>query len=257
MVWGEDKLSDNKAEKIIDLAFGVLDLAATGGIPILSSIKETAKCIKDIPNEIFLIIIYFRFNQFFYHFFCCYLIKLDRFIKAITSNDEKGVISFKKMYRKKYFDNEDVRLEHIKWLMIKIDSFNEDKKAEWMGVLFKQYIEEKLDWKRFCVFVNALEFLLVQDVETLLSSNFEVSEYKTDLDLTQVYKQAKNGKIEKEDNATPLNLIKIDRGIYLRLLSVGLASISGATLSLVQMPDIIKVPLDKDLELMIRILSNY
>ena len=238
MVWGEDKLSDNKAEKIIDLAFGVLDLAATGGIPILSSIKETAKCIKDIPNEIF-------------------LIKLDRFIKAITSNDEKGVISFKKMYRKKYFDNEDVRLEHIKWLMIKIDSFNEDKKAEWMGVLFKQYIEEKLDWKRFCVFVNALEFLLVQDVETLLSSNFEVSEYKTDLDLTQVYKQAKNGKIEKEDNATPLNLIKIDRGIYLRLLSVGLASISGATLSLVQMPDIIKVPLDKDLELMIRILSNY
>ena len=75
--------------------------------------------------------------------------------------------------------------------------------------------------------------------------------------MTQAYKQAKNGKVEKEDNATPLNSIKIDRGIYLRLLSVGLASISGATLSLVQMPDIIKVPLDKDLELMIRILSNF
>ena len=84
-----------------------------------------------------------------------------------------------------------------------------------------------------------------------------MSEYNTDLDLTQAYKQAKNGKVEKEDNATPLNSIKIDRGIYLRLLSVGLASISGATLSLVQMPDIIKVPLDKDLELMIRILSNF
>ena len=50
----EDKLSDNKAEKIIDLTLCVLDLTATGGIPILSSIKETAKCIKDIPNEIFL-----------------------------------------------------------------------------------------------------------------------------------------------------------------------------------------------------------
>lgn len=62
----EDKLSDNKAEKIIDLTLCVLDLTATGGIPILSSIKETAKCIKDIPNEIF-------------------LIKLDRFIKAVTS----------------------------------------------------------------------------------------------------------------------------------------------------------------------------
>mgnify|MGYP000163032100 FL=1 len=141
--------------------------------------------------------------------------------------------------------------------MIKIDSFNEDKKAEWMGILFKWYIEEKLEWKRFCIFVNALEFLLVQDVETLLASNFEVSEYNTDLDLTQDYKQAQNGKIKKEDNATPLNSIEIDRGIYLRLLSVGLASISGATLSLVQMPDIIKVPLDKDLELMIRILSNF
>lgn len=234
----EDKLSDNKAEKIIDLTLCVLDLTATGGIPILSSIKETAKCIKDIPNEIF-------------------LIKLDRFIKAVTSNDEKDVLSFRKLYKKKYLNNDEVRLEHIKWLMIKIDSFNEEKKAEWMGILFKWYIEEKLEWKRFCIFVNALEFLLVQDVETLLTSNFEVSEYNTDLDLTQDYKQAKNGKIKKEDNATPLNLIEIDRGIYLRLLSVGLASISGATLSLVQMPDIIKVPLDKDLELMIRILSNF
>ena len=234
----EDKLSDNKAEKIIDLTLCVLDLTATGGIPILSSIKETAKCIKDIPNEIF-------------------LIKLDRFIKAVTSNDEKAVLSFRKLYKKKYLNNDEVRLEHIKWLMIKIDSFNEDKKAEWMGILFKWYIEEKLEWKRFCIFVNALEFLLVQDVETLLTSNFEVSEYNTDLDLTQDYKQAQNGKIKKEDNATPLNSIEIDRGIYLRLLSVGLASISGATLSLVQMPDIIKVPLDKDLELMIRILSNF
>ena len=231
-------MSDNKAEKIIDLALCVLDLTATGGIPILSSIKETAKCIKDIPNEIF-------------------LIKLDRFIKAITSNDEKGILSFKELYKAKYLGTEEVRLEHIKWLMIKIDSFNEDKKAEWMGILFKWYIEEKLEWKRFCIFVNALEFLLVQDVETLLTSNFEVSEYNTDLDLTQDYKQAKNGKIKKEDNATPLNLIEIDRGIYLRLLSVGLASISGATLSLVQMPDVIKVPLDKDLELMISILSNF
>ena len=238
MVWGEDKLSDNKAEKIIDLALCIFDLAATGGIPILSSIKETAKCIKDIPNEIF-------------------LIKLDRFIKAVTSNDEKAVLSFRKLYKKKYLNNDEVRLEHIKWLMIKIDSFNEDKKAEWMGILFKWYIEEKLEWNQFCIFVNALEFLLVQDVETLLASNFEVSEYNTDLDLTQAYKQAKNGKVEKEDNATHLNSIKIDRGIYLRLLSVGLASISGATLSLVQMPDIIKVPLDKDLELMIRILSNF
>ena len=234
----EDKLSDNKAEKIIDLTLCVLDLTATGGIPILSSIKETAKCIKDIPNEIF-------------------LIKLDRFIKAVTSNDEKAVLSFRKLYKKKYLNNDEVRLEHIKWLMIKIDSFNEDNKAEWMGILFKWYIEEKLEWKRFCIFVNALEFLLVQDVETLLASNFEVSEYNTDLDLTQDYKQAQNGKIKKEDNATPLNSIEIDRGIYLRLLSVGLASISGATLSLVQMPDIIKVPLDKDLELMIRILSNF
>ena len=234
----EDKLSDNKAEKIIDLTLCVLDLTATGGIPILSSIKETAKCIKDIPNEIF-------------------LIKLDRFIKAVTSNDEKDVLSFRKLYKKKYLNNDEVRLEHIKWLMIKIDSFNEEKKAEWMGILFKWYIEEKLEWKRFCIFVNALEFLLVQDVETLLTSNFEVSEYNTDLDLTQDYKQAKNGKIKKEDNATPLNLIEIDRGIYLRLLSVGLASISGATLSLVQMPDIIKVPLDKDLALMISILSNF
>lgn len=238
MVWGEDKLSDNKSEKIIDLALCVLDLTATGGIPILSSIKETAKCIKDIPNEIF-------------------LIKLDRFINAVTSNDERDVLSFRKLYKKKYLNNDEVRLEHIKWLMIKIDSFNEDKKAEWMGILFKWYIEEKLDWKRFCIFVNALEFLLVQDVETLLSSNFEVSEYNTDLDLTQYYKHAKNGKIKKEDNVTPLKSIKIDRGIYLRLLSVGLASISGATLSLVQIPDIIKVPLDKDLELMIRILSNF
>ena len=234
----EDKLSDNKAEKIIDLTLCVLDLTATGGIPILSSIKETDKCIKYIPNEIF-------------------LIKLDRFIKAVTSNDEKAVLSFRKLYKKKYLNNDEVRLEHIKWLMIKIDSFNEDKKAEWMGILFKWYIEEKLEWKRFCIFVNALEFLLVQDVETLLASNFEVSEYNTDLDLTQDYKQAQNGKIKKEDNATPLNSIEIDRGIYLRLLSVGLASISGATLSLVQMPDIIKVPLDKDLELMIRILSNF
>ena len=234
----EDKLSDNKAEKIIDLTLCVLDLTATGGIPILSSIKETAKCIKDIPNEIF-------------------LIKLDRFIKAVTSNDEKDVLSFRKLYKKKYLNNDEVRLEHIKWLMIKIDSFNEEKKAEWMGILFKWYIEEKLEWKRFCIFVNALEFLLVQDVETLLTSNFEVSEYNTDLDLTQDYKQAKNGKIKKEDNATPLNLIEIDRGIYLRLLSVGLASISGATLSLVQMPEIIKVPLDKDLALMISILSNF
>ena len=234
----EDKLSDNKAEKIIDLTLCVLDLTATGGIPILSSIKETAKCIKDIPHEIF-------------------LIKLDRFIKAVTSNDEKDVLSFRKLYKKKYLNNDEVRLEHIKWLMIKIDSFNEEKKAEWMGILFKWYIEEKLEWKRFCIFVNALEFLLVQDVETLLTSNFEVSEYNTDLDLTQDYKQAKNGKIKKEDNATPLNLIEIDRGIYLRLLSVGLASISGATLSLVQMPDIIKVPLDKDLALMISILSNF
>ena len=234
----EDKLSDNKAEKIIDLTLCVLDLTATGGIPILSSIKETAKCIKDIPNEIF-------------------LIKLDRFIKAVTSNDEKDILSFRKLYKKKYLNDDEVRLEHIKWLMIKIDSFNEDKKAEWMGILFKWYIEEKLEWKRFCIFVNALEFLLVQDVETLLASNFEVSEYNTDLDLTQDYKQAQNGKIKKEDNATPLNSIEIDRGIYLRLLSVGLASISGATLSLVQMPDIIKVPLDKDLELMIRILSNF
>ena len=238
MVLGEDKLRDNITEKIIDFALGILDLTATGGIPILSSIKETAKFIKDIPNEIF-------------------LIKLDRFIKAVTSNDEKAVLSFRKLYKKKYLNNDEVRLEHIKWLMIKIDSFNEDKKAEWMGILFKWYIEEKLEWKRFCIFVNALEFLLVQDVETLLASNFEVSEYNTDLDLTQDYKQAQNGKIKKEDNATPLNSIEIDRGIYLRLLSVGLASISGATLSLVQMPDIIKVPLDKDLELMIRILSNF
>lgn len=238
MVLGEDKLRDNITEKIIDFALGILDLTATGGIPILSSIKETAKFIKDIPNEIF-------------------LIKLDYFIKALTSNDEKGVISFKKMYRKKYFDNEDVRLEHIKWLMIKIDSFNEEKKAEWMGILFKQYIEEKLDWKRFCVFVNALEFLLVQDIETLLSCKFEESEYNIDLDLKGIYEQAKNGVIEEKNNSIFLQSIEIDKGIYLRLLSVGLASISGATLSLVQMPDIIKVPLDKDLELMIRILSNF
>nr|WP_054674378.1 hypothetical protein [Veillonella denticariosi] len=77
--------------------------------------------------------------------------------------------------------------------MIKIDSFNEDKKAEWMGILFKYYIEDKLDWKRFCIFVNALEFLLVQDVETLLSCNFEMLEYDINLDLIKEYEQAKNG----------------------------------------------------------------
>ena len=80
MVLGEDKLSDNKAEKIIDLALGILDLTATGGIPILSSIKEAAKCIKDIPNEIF-------------------LIKLDRFIKAVISKDEKVFHLLKKCIR--------------------------------------------------------------------------------------------------------------------------------------------------------------
>ena len=214
----EDKLSDNKAEKIIDLTLCVLDLTATGGIPILSSIKETAKCIKDIPNEIF-------------------LIKLDRFIKAVTSNDEKAVLSFRKLYKKKYLNNDEVRLEHIKWLMIKIDSFNEDKKAEWMGILFKQYIKEKLDWKRFCVFVNALEFLLVQDIETLLSCKFEESEYNIDLDLKGIYEQAINGVIEEKNNSIFLQSIEIDKGIYLRLLSVGLASISGETLSLGLMPN--------------------
>jgi hypothetical protein len=211
-------LNDNKAEKIIDLTLCVLDLTATGGIPILSSIKETAKCIKDIPNEIF-------------------LIKLDRFIKAVTSNDEKGVLSFRKLYKKKYLNNDEVRLEHIKWLMIKIDSFNEDKKAEWMGILFKQYIKEKLDWKRFCVFVNALEFLLVQDIETLLSCKFEESEYNIDLDLKGIYEQAINGVIEEKNNSIFLQSIEIDKGIYLRLLSVGLASISGETLSLGLMPN--------------------
>ena len=211
-------MNDNKAEKIIDLTLCVLDLTATGGIPILSSIKETAKCIKDIPNEIF-------------------LIKLDRFIKAVTSNDEKGVLSFRKLYKKKYLNNDEVRLEHIKWLMIKIDSFNEDKKAEWMGILFKQYIKEKLDWKRFCVFVNALEFLLVQDIETLLSCKFEESEYNIDLDLKGIYEQAINGVIEEKNNSIFLQSIEIDKGIYLRLLSVGLASISGETLSLVLMPN--------------------
>ncbi len=211
-------MNDNKAEKIIDLTLCVLDLTATGGIPILSSIKETAKCIKDIPNEIF-------------------LIKLDRFIKAVTSNDEKGVLSFRKLYKKKYLNNDEVRLEHIKWLMIKIDSFNEDKKAEWMGILFKQYIKEKLDWKRFCVFVNALEFLLVQDIETLLSCKFEESEYNIDLDLKGIYEQAINGVIEEKNNSIFLQSIEIDKGIYLRLLSVGLASISGETLSLGLMPN--------------------
>lgn len=237
MVWREDKLSDNKAEKIIDLAFCVLDLTATGGIPILSSIKETAKFIKDIPNEIF-------------------LIKLDRFIKAITSNDEKGILSFKELYKAKYLGNEDVRLEHIKWIMIKIDSFNEEKKAEWMGILFKWYIEEELEWNRFCIFVNALEFLLVQDVEALLSSKFEVSEYNIDLDLKGIYEQAKNGVIEEKNNSIFLQSIEIDKGIYLRLLSVGLASISGETLSLGLMPNVIKLPVDKDLELMLRLLLN-
>lgn len=106
-------------------------------------------------------------------------------------------------------------------------------------------------------FVNALEFLLVQDIETLLSCKFEESEYNIDLDLKGIYEQAKNGVIEEKNNSIFLQSIEIDKGIYLRLLSVGLASISGATLSLVQMPDIIKVPLDKDLELMIRILSNF
>lgn len=230
-------MSDNKAEKIIDLALCVLDLTATGGIPILSSIKETAKCIKDIPNEIF-------------------LIKLDRFIKAVTSNDEKDILSFRKLYKKKYLNDDEVRLEHIKWLMIKLDSFNEDKKAEWMGILFKQYIKEKLDWKRFCVFVNALEFLLVQDIETLLSCKFEESEYNIDLDLKGIYEQAKNGVIEEKNNSIFLQSIEIDKGIYLRLLSVGLASISGETLSLGLMPNVIKLPVDKDLELMLRLLLN-
>ena len=228
-------MSDNKAEKIIDLALCVLDLTATGGIPILSSIKETAKCIKDIPNEIF-------------------LIKLDRFIKAVTSNDEKDILSFRKLYKKKYLNDDEVRLEHIKWLMIKIDSFNEDKTAEWMGILFKQYIKEKLDWKRFCVFVNALEFLLVQDIETLLSCKFEESEYN--IDLKGIYEQAKNGVIEEKNNSIFLQSIEIDKGIYLRLLSVGLASISGETLSLGLMPNVIKLPVDKDLELMLRLLLN-
>lgn len=231
-------MSDNEAEKIIDLTFSVLDLTATGGIPILSSIKETTQYIKDIPNKIF-------------------LIKLDRFIKAVTSNNEKDILSFKKSYKKKYLNNDEVRLEHIKWLMIKIDSFNEDKKAEWMGILFKYYIEDKLDWKRFCIFVNALEFLLVQDVETLLSCNFEMLEYDINLDLIKEYEQAKNGEIEKEDNSMPLKSIAIDKGIYLRLLSVGLASIDGGTLSLGLMPDIIKLPVDKDLELMLGILSTF
>lgn len=237
LVLGEDRLNDNKAEKIIDLALCFFDLTANGSIPILSSIKEAAKCIKDIPNEIF-------------------LIKLDRFIKAVISKDEKGISSFKKMYKGKYLNNEDVRLEHIKWLMIKIDSFNEDKKAEWMGILFKQYIEENLDWKRFCVLVNALEFLLVQDVETLLSCNFEVLEYDLDSDLNSIYEQAKNGIIEEKKNSIFLHSIEIDKGIYLRLLSVGLASISGATLSWGAMPNVVKLPVDKDLELMLSMLSK-
>ena len=125
--------------------------------------------------------------------------------------------------------------------MIKIDSFNEEKKAEWMGILFKWYIEEELEWNRFCIFVNALEFLLVQDVEALLSSKFEVSEYNIDLDLKGIYEQAKNGVIEEKNNSIFLQSIEIDKGIYLRLLSVGLASISGETLSLGLMPNVIKI----------------
>ena len=235
----KNKIIKSKYYKILDNGLSLIDLTYFGGIPVLSSIKTTVDFFSSIPQQIF-------------------AIKFYNFLDALSVNNEADIENFKVMMRHRC--NEDINElnNNLEQIIMILDSYNENKKCYWLGLLFKAYVYDRISWQDFIEYSNAISQLLVSDILQIINTDITTENYDyTDID--HVYKLA----LSNEDSIPDQNydivterIIKVKRSVYLRLLSVGLASIDGSSLYMNKMPENVDMIISSDLERVINLLSG-
>ncbi|WP_251423756.1 hypothetical protein [Veillonella agrestimuris] len=218
-------IPQNPAEEILKDSFNtgisILDFLH-GGLPIFESLTTAVKLIHNIPNQVF-------------------MYKFCKFIVALNSNHD--VERFKEKYKKKYIDKKDQLNDDLKWIIICLDSINEEDKAYYIGHLFYNFIVDKIDWNTFKEFSIAVDRLLSSDLETLLTLDIKPQEVDF-TNLETLYKNARDdtdfkGPVETHSFAT------IDKYLYLRLLSAGFVNIENEVLTLQLMPKKLNTRFDR------------
>lgn len=219
----------NPAEEILKDSFNtgisILDFLY-GGLPIFESLTTAVKLIHNIPNQVF-------------------MYKFCKFIEALNSN--YNIERFKEKYKKKYIGKKEQLNDDLKWIIICLDSTNEEAKAYYIGNLFYNFILGKIDWNTFKEFSIAVDRLLSSDLETLLTLDIKPQEVDF-TDLVTVYENARDdtdfkGPVETHDFAT------ISKNLYLRLLAAGLGNIDSSTIPWKLMEETLDVRIDERLRL--------
>ena len=225
----KNKIIKSKYYKILDNGLSLIDLTYFGGIPVFSSIKTTVDFFSSIPQQIF-------------------AIKFYNFLDALSVNNEADIENFKVMMRHKC--NEDI-------IMI-LDSYNENKKCYWLGLLFKAYVYDIISWQDFIEYSNAINQLLVSDILQIINTDITTENYDY-TDIVHEYKLASSNEDSIPDQNHDIvteRIIKVERSVYLRLLAVGLASIDGSSLYMNKMPENVDMIISSDLERVINLLSG-
>lgn len=139
-----------------------------------------------------------------------------------------------------------------------LDSYNENKKCYWLGLLFKAYVNDRISWQDFIEYSNAINQLLVSDILQIINTDITTENYDY-TDIVHEYKLASSNEDSIPDQYYDIvteRIIKVERSVYLRLLAVGLASIDGSSLYMNKMPENVDMIISSDLERVINLLSG-
>lgn len=234
-----NKKIEREYYKMLNNGLSLIDVTCFGGAPILSSIKTTADFFASISQHIF-------------------AIKFYNFLDALSVNNNDEVETFKAMMRHRCNDDTDKLNNYLEQIMMIIDSYNENQKCYWLGLLFKAYVYNIISWQDFNEYCNAINQLLVSDILHIMNADILTEKYDY-TSIENVYKLASSNEkstlVQNYDIVTE-KIIKVDRRVYLRLLAVGLASIDGSSLYMNKMPENIDMIISSELECFINLLSS-
>lgn len=93
---------------------------------------------------------------------------LQQTLNFIKSFNEKSIDEKKlKKYKEKINKNKKVAEKELGRVLIILNSNVETKKSELLGKIFRSYVDERIDWNKFCDLSEAISRLFISDINLI------------------------------------------------------------------------------------------
>ena len=73
-------------------------------------------------------------------------------------------------YKEKLRNNPKKEEEELSRIIILLDRYYENRKSYILGLLFKKYVEDQIDWQDFCEYSDLITNLYIRDIDYLLKA---------------------------------------------------------------------------------------